>query len=625
MNIIFGIAGQDNSQYRERAKAYLTAELGVQEETSEHAQSLLGFHSDGGRVCGSANDGTLTLAYLGTIFPPVEGWSTDNSTLDNPDDTAAFLLSLYKEIGDTFLNGMNGQFTVAIHDSKNGELRFTSDPLGGRSFYIYRNDGLTLVSSNIGLLSAMLGDKVEINKKHEDFMLLYGFYPSGTTVYQDIHIQKPGEIVITTGQKSDIASVNPPAHDDLSDLPQTADDAIEALYEVFLSSTRAMLPSPGTKVAVLLGGFDSALVAALIHKLGYEVETYSFYYSESSYNQPHTDTLVKQLGIKHHWIDISRDVIEAGMERFAKTFNQPTNWPNYVIQTALLCERIREDGIEICYSGDGCDAVFLGYPGTYRRARVVNALPSLPKPVHKALVSLAARPSAERKFGHPYRVTMGLLRGLSRSSVARDFLSFRTMDELTLEQLHKDPSYQVDAGIEQLVEDLAASHEALPTMRRAFLGKAAVSPNRSKMLASADMTGVPILSPYMHPDLKRLAVSLPVNLMRPGNGEEVTVTGKFILMRMAEDKGLLDPEIIHQPKMAAVDAPVDDWYAGPMRGVMKQWLGDLPFEQNDDYIDRLLDEKGAENLFKKHIMTDKVISHAPSLLATYSRFAAAIK
>lgn len=625
MNIIFGIAGKDTGEYGERAKTYLSTEFDTMGSYFENATSMLGFDSDGGSVCDSVTKDGLTLVFLGTIFPPVDGWDADGSTLDNPDDTAAFLLSRYKAKGNSFLDKINGQYTIAVHDCKTGKLLFGSDPLGGRSFYVYRDDDLTLFSSNIGLLSAMLGNRTKVNRKHEDFMLLYGFYPSGTTVYEDVHIQKPGEILVVRDGGISASAIAPPSHDDLSDLPKTAEAAVEVLYETFLSSTRAILPSVGKKVAVLLGGFDSALVAALIHKLGYEVETYSFYYSESSYNQPHTDTLAEQLGIKHHWIDINRDVIEAGMERFAKTFNQPTNWPNYVIQTALLCERIREDGIDICYSGDGCDAVFLGYPGTYRRARVVNALPSLPKLLHKVLVSLVARPSIERKLGHPYRVAMGLLRGLSRSSVARDFLSFRIMDELTLKQLHKDPSYQVDPKVDNQVETLAAPHEELPTMRRAFLGKAAVSPNRSKMLASADLTGVPILSPYMHPDLKRLAVSLPVDLMRPGDGEEVTVTGKYILMKMAEDKGLLDPKIIYQPKMAAVDAPVDDWYAGTMRDTMKRWISDLPFEENEDYVDRLLDEKSAERLFKKHIMTDKVISHAPSLLATYSRFVAAIK
>ena len=625
MNLIFGTTGPETISYQDRAQAYLQSEFETAATVSQCQASALGHASDGGSVCGSVTNDNFSLVFLGTFFPPLDGWNSDASPIDDPDATAAFLLAQYLSKGRSFLDGLGGQYTLTIHDKRSGALHFASDPLGGRSFYVFRDGETTLFSSNIGLLAAMLGDRARVNKVNEDFMLLYGFYPSGTTVYDGVVLQKPGELATVENGETSNRKISPTEVADLSNLLKTPEEAVEALYESFLASTKAMLPSKRKKVAVLLGGFDSALVAALIHKLGYEVETYSFYYSESSYNQPHTDTLAKQLGIKHHWIDINRKVIEAGMERFAKTFNQPTNWPNYVIQTALLCERIREDGIDLCYSGDGCDAVFLGYPGTYRRARVVNALPSLPASVHKTLVSMAARPGIERRLGHPYRVALGLLRGLSRSSVARDFLSFRIMDELTLKQLHDDPNYEIQPGIDEQVENIAAPHEALPTMRRAFLGKAAVSPNRSKMLASADLTGVPILSPYMHPDLKHLAVSLPVDLMRPGAGEEVTVTGKYILMKMAEDKGLLDPAIIHQPKMAAVDAPVDDWYAGSMRKTMKRWMNDLPFEANTDYVDRLLDEKTAENLFKKHIMTDKVISHAPSLLATYSRFAAAIR
>ncbi len=625
MNVIFGVAGKNVAEYEIRANVYLQREFAAQPEFTRTSETLLGVLNDGGKVAGTANDRGVSLAYLGIMFPSQKGWDGDSSPLDDPDKTARFLLARYLAEGESFFDGLDGQYSVAIHCTISGKLLFGSDVLAGRSFYVYRHGETVLFSSNIGLLAAMLGDAAKVNREYEDFMLLYGFYPAGTTVYQGVNIQKPGEISIHNGNAAQLKNIGGRSQNSPNELPQTAEAAVDALYEAFLVAMRAMLPSRGKKVAVLLGGFDSALVAALIHQLGYEVETYSFFYSDTSYNQPHTDTLANKLGIKHHWIEIGQQSVQAGMERFAKIFNQPTNWPNYVIQTAMLCEQIRKDGIDICYSGDGCDAVFLGYPGTYRRARVVNALPSMPGPLHKMLVSLAARPAIERRLGHPYRVALGLLRGLSRSSVARDFLSFRIMDELTLKQLHKNPAYQVDSKIEDLAEHCAAPHEALPTMRRAFLGKAAVSPNRSKMLASADLTGVPILSPYMHPDLKQLAASLPVELMRPGKGESETVTGKYILMKMADDKGLLPPEIIYQPKMAAVDAPVDDWYAGPMRDVMKNWIADVPFDQDMAYVDRLLDEKGAENLFKKHIMTDKVISHAASLLATYSRFVSHLK
>jgi hypothetical protein len=83
--------------------------------------------------------------------------------------------------------------------------------------------------------------------------------------------------------------------------------------------------------------------------------------------------------------------------------------------------------------------------------------------------------------------------------------------------------------------------------------------------------------------------------------------------------------VIHQPKMAAVDGPIDEWYAGPLRSTLMELMRGLPFEFDADYVDRLLDLKTSEALFKRYVMTDKVISHAASLLATYAGFSGIVE
>jgi asparagine synthetase B (glutamine-hydrolysing) len=621
MNLFFGFSGPGAEPALANASAHIHRHFASEPTIVRRGDTLLGWISDDGAVLGTATSGDHTLVLLGTILPPLPD-AAPLAPLDDPNALAAWLLARHTAVGEQFCDGLIGQYTLAIFNAASGEMLFASDAGGGRSLFVHRDGQNTAFASNIGVAGAMLGSCLKVNKEHEDFMLLYGFYPFGTTVYRDILVQPAGDITILRADQTDRASIALAEPKIATPLPQTEDEAVDALHDAMMAALTAMLPAKKQKVAVLLGGFDSALVAAAIHRLGYRVETYSFRYADAGFNQPFCEELAQTLGITHHWIAIDQAMIEAGMERFAHCFNQPTNWPNYVIQTAMVVQQMRRDGHRYCYSGDGCDAVFLGYPGTAARARLIAHLPELPEPLHSALLTIAANPLAERHFGHPYRVALGLLRGLGRSSVARDYLSFRIMDEVTLKQIHAESDYRVSNQNDNIVETLAAPHEALPTLRRAFLGKAAVSPNRSKMLASADMTGIPILSPYMHPDLKKLAVSLPVDLMRPSDPARQSVTGKYILMKMAEDKGLLSADIIYQPKMAAVDAPIDDWYAGEMRGAMLRWLSDLPFEPNIAALDRLLDTKAAEKLFRKHVMTDKVISHAPSLLATYARFAA---
>ena len=177
--------------------------------------------------------------------------------------------------------------------------------------------------------------------------------------------------------------------------------------------------------------------------------------------------------------------------------------------------------------------------------------------------------------------------------------------------------------VDDLADKLAAPHSHLPRYRLAYAGKGAISPNKNKMIGSADVSGLTIWSPYMHDSLKGFAASLPESMMRPEDRTDSAVTGKYILQRMAVVKGLLPREIVYQPKVAAVDAPIDDWYASDLLPTLEDHWRNLPFDVDLEYARSLVKPKLSERLFRRYVMIDKVISHAASLLATYGAFAKA--
>ena len=252
-----------------------------------------------------------------------------------------------------------------------------------------------------------------------------------------------------------------------------------------------------------------------------------------------------------------------------------------------------------------------------------SALPVLPKWLCSAILAIAAWQSLDRALGHPYRVALNVLRGLGRKMPERDFLSFRIMDEISLNLLRCGASPPHECSTESIAKALCKPFSEMSGLRLAYEGKAAVSPNRNKLVGSSDRAGITILSPYLHPRIKQFASSLPDALMRPSRKTKSKVTGKYILMRMAEEKKLLPSAVIHQPKMAAVDGPIDEWYQGPMRDMLLELMRGLPFSYDEDYVAGLLRTKPCERLFKRFVMTDKVITHAASLLATYATFCAA--
>src|SRR5690606_31080051 len=133
------------------------------------------------------------------------------------------------------------------------------------------------------------------------------------------------------------------------------------------------------RVAVLLGGFDSALVASALVRLGKEVETFSFFYDDARFNQPHTDTVAKHLGIRHNWVHITPGIVSDGLRRYDDVYNQPARRRTYVIRADHVAECIRPARFGVRYSGDGCDAIFFGYPLPCNRLEVVQAFDRLPE------------------------------------------------------------------------------------------------------------------------------------------------------------------------------------------------------------------------------------------------------
>jgi len=610
VNLVFGSTSPADFA---RAQEWVEQRYGLELRAIEtpHADVLLGVTATNDLVSVASNDAATVVAIGATHGPYPGGADLAGGSL------ADWILQRSRQDSEP-TRDLQGQYAVVLAGRDSTTL--WTDDAGMRTWFWRSDHSARAFSSNLRLLAASAA-AVAVDRSYEDFFLVHGFHPGHATIYQGMAAQPSGSSLVLTEPTPTPVPV-PATSSSSSQIPDSEAEAIDLLYDEFLAAIETQ-SLPGANAGVLLGGFDSALVAAGLVRLGRDVQTFSFGYEDESYNQPYVEALAQDLGIKHHWVRVDRQQIVDGLATFSDGFNRPTNWPNYVISTAKACEAMVAAGVEQAFSGDGCDSVFLGYPGTYRRARVVKWFSKVPGGVHRVLVRVLARPWLERRLGHPFRVLLGLLRAQARSEAGRTYLSFRILDEVSLQQLRRDGAPPGARDVDEVAEELAAPHAGLPRYRLAYAGKGAVSPNKNKMIGSSDLTGLTIWSPYMHRSLKSLAAALPEGMMRPEGKTGSEVTGKYILQRMAVVKGLLPAEVVYQPKVAAVDAPVDDWYAGELLPALEEKWRSLPFDVDLDYARSLVRPKLAERLFRRYVMIDKVISHAASLLATYGAFAEA--
>lgn len=566
----------------------------------------------------SANDRAVVV-FRGAIFPP------DDEALGSRYDASSIaeaMLRRFCEHGVDALLGIWGRYEIYILDRVADCLILITDPYGGSAAVNYVDADEHYVASSPSALRAG-GVELAVDRQYEDFLLVYGFVPHAASVFR--HVKQVGAAQLIRSGTNGVDQQTYEATGNWKPSTQAQDEqsAITALHEGFLSAIEEMAPA-GEDVAVLLGGFDSALVVAGLAELGKNVHTYTFRYADERYNQAFVEELAEITGSVANWVEIDSALIAEGFERYRDEVGAPTNWPAYVIQTRAVCEQIRRDGFNVALSGDGCDNLFFGYPLTFRRGQVTNQLSRLPGPILGVGEMAASNRFVQDLLGRPAVVGAGVLRNAQLEHPARGFLTFRVMEETALKRLRGASEPENMESVRAVASELAAPFSDADDVQLAYQGKKCVSPSALKKSASSLSAGVSIVSPYQHYGMVALAKSLPTELLRP-SGQDSSTIGKFALANMAESTGLLPPEIIHQPKLAAADAPIDEWYPGPLRGKLEGLIGDLPFDAEPAMVAAMFEATLGERLYQRIIgaQTNNVanVSHDVSLLATYGALA----
>lgn len=504
-----------------------------------------------------------------------------------------------------------------LSDSAAGTLTIASTP-GNHRFYVAEVDGGALVSSHLGLLAAALGGDLRVDRSYEDFLLGFGFIPGAGTPYVGVTVHPAGSARTWGADASAARSLpTPPSAAPSPEVPADAAAARRALHDAFFEALEEQAGSR-RRHAVLLGGFDSALVVAGLRRLGHDVETYTFAFGDARYEQRHAEEIATQLGARHHRVLFTPEIVGDALERFAEVMSQPSAQPHYQLHTAHASRVIAADGHDHVFNGDGCDAVFLGYPTVSRRAHLVDRAAGVPAVVRRALLGLASGAVVERQLGHVARIARSTLRSLSLPWPARGHLPTRYLDEVSLQRLRRDRPEQRET-VEQIRLRLAQGLDALDPVRLAFHGNALTGQSRAKVEGAVAVSGIAQLSPYLHPKVKGLAAALPLERLRPA-GAAAGSPGKALLIDMVRERRLLPDLVIDMPKQSPSDSPIDAWYAGPLRPLVYRMFAQLPFEYDRRYLDEILAPKRAEDWFRDRVSLGHHAFQAIGLLCSYAAF-----
>lgn len=500
---------------------------------------------------------------------------------------------------------------VAVGFDRNGHLVGAAGRGSHRLFVHHTADGATWFSSSLDALRRVAPGLV-LDRSHEDFLLGFGFVPEPRSMYSDVDVVKPG----TRVSNGNVANVTPISHD--ANCDTTRDAIIDALHGT-LVATIAEQAGGHRRHAVLLGGFDSALVAAVLVGLGHEVETYTFRFADSTYVQRNVDTLAGHLGVRHHWVDFDSTVIGSNLRGFAGTFTQPGSQPHYQIHTLHAARQIADDGHTHIFTGDGCDAIFLGYPTVSRRAAIAAATKRMPSAATRLAAGVLSTGLIERRLGHVARMARGTLRNRLLDETVGAHLPTQVFDAAALGRLRTSATPSQAESVLAVRTRLASGLDHMNRTQLAFNGNGLNGQSKVKVDGAVAATGVAQASPFMHARLRTFVSGIPFEYLR-SSGSSASSAGKEILVDMVRRRGLLPDVIIDQPKQSPSDSPVDGWYMNELRAEILDQLADLPFTCNRRYVEGLLAPKVAESWYRNKVSLSHHTMQVIGLLASYASF-----
>ena len=326
----------------------------------------------------SNEDETLWIVFNGEIFNYVElrpvleqrghHFATNSDT--------EVILHLYEDYGPDCLNHLNGQFAIAIWDTRQQTLFLARDRVGIRPIF-YTDTGNALVfGSEIKALLAFPGVQAEIDPAALDDIFTYWSPQSPRTAFKGIFEVPPGSYMLVCNGHTKLERYWQLEYPDTSSseyaasLKRPEEEYLAEFQDLLIDATQIRLRADVPVGAYLSGGLDSSTITAIIrHYTGNRLDTFSISFSDPEFDESgYQRQMAQHLGTDHQVVyathaDIGRifpDVIWHTETPITRTSPAPMY---------LLSGLVRQHNFKVVLTGEGADE-FLGGYDIFKEAKI---------------------------------------------------------------------------------------------------------------------------------------------------------------------------------------------------------------------------------------------------------------
>jgi asparagine synthase (glutamine-hydrolysing) len=501
------------------------------------------------------------------------------------------IVHLYEEVGDRFVEALDGMFALALWDGRARRLLLARDRAGKKPLFFYRDARRLAFASEIKAFFAHPDIALDVNAPALPYYFMYGYVPGPETFYRGVEHVEPGTIVtVSPGGRVDRRTYWRLQYPDAAEQNNGVLDRREATARVRTLTTQAVerrLISDVPLGAFLSGGVDSTIVVGLMARLmRAPVKTFSIgFEGDAAYDETaYARQVAEQFRTEHTEFRVAPsaiNLIDTLVWHHDGPFGDSSAIPTYLVS------RLTREHVTVVLTGDGGDEVFAGYL-RFHAALTAGALPAWSGRLASALMApLPASPNERHWLARARRfarhMNLPLLERLTRwNSFFLEDLPPLLAPALRHAHGAPDPLHQLRRDLDELRRLSPLSQLLLANFRTYLPGDLLVKTDRMTMAASLEAR-----APFLDRELTEFAATLP---------------DAWKLSRAGRTKGILRdafadliPDAVNRRGKMGFGVPLDQWFRGELRSYVRETL-----LASDARCREYLDRAEVERLVRRH-------------------------
>lgn len=274
------------------------------------------------------------------------------------------ILHLYEEEGLDFPKRLNGQFAIALYDSRERRLVLVRDQVGVCPLFYTLWDGRLLFASEIKAILQYPGVPRRLNMEAVDQLMNFPGVVSPVTFFEGVRALQGGHMLVVTAE--DLRDV------EYWDLRYPTEEGPDLGEEYYAQTLREKLKEAISRRLVadvpigfyISGGLDSSVVACYIGEfLLNSYYSFSAEIGDGELDESRFQQMVKErVNSTHYSVKVAEEEIWENLSKVIYHAESAVK-ESYDVAAYLLSGLVRQSPAKAVLTGQGSDEFFCGYVG----------------------------------------------------------------------------------------------------------------------------------------------------------------------------------------------------------------------------------------------------------------------